>query len=328
MTAKSVPLICVGHSRAIPDISYSGINQDGFFLVSACLDGKPMLRNGKTGDWIGTFEGHKGAVWSSCINLDATLAVTGSADYTVKVWDAITGMEMKTFTHKRIVKSVDISPNSRVVAAGGQDKVIKIWDIESGTCQQTMEGHTDTVRQVLYMRNSDHLVLSGGADQVVRMWDTRTGEQVSTAFTKASVSCLEITGDSKVLASASGKDVTFWDASTLVPIKVHSFNYEVNSVTVNPEMTKFVAGGADFYVHVYDYKTGEELEVNKGHHGPVHCVRFAPDGETFASGADDSTIRLWQTSPKNYGLWQANNNTTTTNGNTPSSSSGAAPSKK
>ena len=74
---------------------------------------------------------------------------------------------------------------------------------------------------------------------------------------------------------------------------IEANGYGVNSATLHPERKAFVAAGGNFWVYVHDFETGEELQCNKGHHGPVYGVRFTPGGNTYASGGDDGTIRIW-----------------------------------
>ena len=82
---KAVPLVAPGHTRPITHLSFSPLLDDGtYLLVSSCKDGNPMLREW-TGDWIGTFVGHKGAVWCTKLSQEGSRAASGSADFTACV---------------------------------------------------------------------------------------------------------------------------------------------------------------------------------------------------------------------------------------------------
>lgn len=63
---KQAPVQCPGHTRPVVFLDFSNLVDSHYYLISASKDGKPMLRQGETGDWIGTFEGHKGMCVCVC----------------------------------------------------------------------------------------------------------------------------------------------------------------------------------------------------------------------------------------------------------------------
>jgi len=303
---RQTPLTCSGHTRPVVFLAFSSIGEDGkFYSISACKDGKPMLRQGETGDWIGTFEGHKGAVWGVDVNKDATKAATGAADFSAKVWDAQTGEEELSLQHKHIVKSVHFSSDGAALATGSNDKILRIYDLEQPAEPIVkFEGHTAGIKQVCYTPDSQRL-LSCSDDKTLRMWDTATGNQIIKKDFTDSIGGLEIHKDNQLITVAVGRKVVFLNSQTLEVEKEVSIPCNVYSASLHHNKDIFVCGGEDLKLYKFDYSTGIEIENFKGHFGPVHCVRFSPDGELYASGSEDGTLRLWQTEVgKTYGLWK------------------------
>ncbi|KAF4522065.1 hypothetical protein B566_EDAN004047 [Ephemera danica] len=276
---RQTPLTCSGHTRPVVQLAFSGIVESGYFVISACKDGKPMLRQGDTGDWIGTFEGHKGAVWGVALNHDATKAAS--------------------------VKSVDFSRDGALFATGSNEKLIRIFDLNKPEESPTVfSGHTAAIKHALFFRNGGYLV-SCADDRTLRVWDRSSGEEVQKLEFSAIPSSLEVSQDGTVITVTHGKVVSFWNADTLEKVKEVSVPTQVNSASLHPDKSIFICGGEDLKVYKFDYNTGNEIESFKGHFGPVHCVRFSPDGELYASGSEDGTLRLWQTTVgKTYGLWK------------------------
>ncbi|GAX82679.1 hypothetical protein CEUSTIGMA_g10105.t1 [Chlamydomonas eustigma] len=292
--SKRLPIVCHGHSRPIVEVNYSNLTPDGYFLASASKDKTPMLRHGETGDWYGTFTGHKGAVWSSVLNHSALLCATASADFTARVWDACSGVQMHEFSHPHIVRTTSFSMHTDKLATGGHDKLIRIFDLGAPEAAPQMLPQTPSaVRNVVWLQEDNILICTLLDTPGINVYDMRTMQLAQSLPTAAPVTSIDVTYDQQVMTTAEGWTVRFFNTSTLSLMKQQELTHNAEAASFCPQFKRFVAGGEDMWVHLYNYETGEELAVNKGHHGPVHTLRFAPTYEAYASGSEDGTIRIW-----------------------------------
>lgn len=293
-----------------------------------------MLRDGVTGDWIGTFFKHKGAVYQARLSSDGSTAATASADFTARVWDTHTGEELFNLQHAHIVRAVAFPPNSNsLLATGGMEKKLRIFDLDAvrpesysgdGCVIPAERGfeigqgvHGGTIKAILW--TLDHnIIVTVADDKIIRWWNLATrsviqeygvqGEIGSCEFTTVPGTKNGIGGGMPVLVVAAGKQVFFFGGTAArTHLKTITFPYEVASAALHPDQRKLVTGHMrDTWAKVYDYDTEQEIDVHKGHHGPIWSIAFSPDGNLYATGSEDGTIKMWKNCEGPFGLWKSN----------------------
>mmetsp|Transcript_11786 Transcript_11786/g.35778 ORF Transcript_11786/g.35778 Transcript_11786/m.35778 type:complete len:339 (-) Transcript_11786:97-1113(-) len=318
--ATQIPIVCPGHTREINNIKFSDDTPDGLFMVSGCSDKMPMLRHGDAfdgsaeggaswgaGDWIGTFAGHRGAVWTTTIDPMCYVAATASADCSVKLWNATSGDETATLLHKSVVKTVDLTDDAGSCVSGGYSGKLSIWDLNRPDAAASEfsfmeDGAKVRILHALWDRSEPNFntLLVGAENGRLKKFDVRAGgECVQEVELGAAVQDIEASKALPQLTVAAGNTVTFFDPTTLAELKSHrmkaiNFRNE-GGASLHPSGDRFIAGGGDLWVRVFDYETGKEMECHKGHHGPVRCTRYTPKGDHYATGSEDGTIRIWKT---------------------------------
>ena len=116
------------------------------------------------------FRGHTSSVTSLAVSRDGSRVVSGGSDAALRLWDAATGREIRTFLgHEGIVTSVAISPDGKTVLSGSADKKAILWNIATARVIRRIEGHEGRVKAV-YVPGG-RLVLTGGHDKKIKLWD-------------------------------------------------------------------------------------------------------------------------------------------------------------
>jgi len=97
-----------------------------------------------------------------------TLA-SGSADNTIKLWDANSAKAIRTLTgHQNAVVSVSFSPDGKILASGSADNTIKLWNAANGTLIKTLIGHQGQIKSVGFSPDGK-ILISGSYDQTIKL---------------------------------------------------------------------------------------------------------------------------------------------------------------
>ncbi len=239
-------------------------------------------------------KGHTEAVYGIAFTPDGKQLVTASFDKTLKVWDAATGKELKSFDgpqgHQGLVLSVAISPDGRSFASGGADNSARLWDFPSDRPVRDFVS-AGPVNSVALSLDSK-LVAGAGADGNVRIWSTADGKPVpELKGHTAAVNSIAFAGPLLVTGSTD-KTIRFWDpAKGALPTTYGVSTAGIAALAVNPNGATAYSAGDDGLLRFWKLPPNAPRPL-PAHAEAITSLFLSNDGNQVLTGSADRTVRL------------------------------------
>nr|CAG4651606.1 EOG090X01FO [Triops cancriformis] len=199
--------------------------------------------------------------------------VSGSDDMQVRVFNYNTLERVHAFeAHSDYVRCIAVHPTQPFILTSSDDMTIKLWNWEkSWACQQTFEGHTHYVMQIVINPKDNNTFASASLDRTIKVWQLgSTHPNFTLEGHEKGVNCVDYyhAGDKPYL----------------------------------------ISGADDRLVKIWDYQNKTCVQTLEGHAQNISAVIFHPELPIILTGSEDGTVRVWHANTYrlettlNYGL--------------------------
>lgn len=283
-------------------------NVDGDLIFSCSKDSTPTVWYTETGERLGTYDGHRGTVWSLDIQRNSQRLLTGGADMTVKMWKVKTGELLADITRPGPVRCVEWAEGDKMFVTladpfQASPSTVAIYDAADDPANQSQEPRitwpTTGVEQGKKLTKVTWLplnkqILSGDELGVMRIHDVETGRvlRVIKEHTKK-INSFQWNKEKTLLITGSADCTSkLFDVRDWSVITTYETDRPVNSASISPIREHvLVAGGQEamnvtttstrvgkFDTKFFHMVFGDEFGSVKGHFGPVNTIAIHPDG--------------------------------------------------
>ena len=257
--------------------------------------------------------GHTSTVTAvACTVLDGrAVAVTGSEDATVRVWDLASGQQIGDALagHIGTVRAVacTVLHGRAVAVTGSEDKTARVWDLASGQqIGDPLADHITTVGAVACTVLDGRAVAVTGNDHgKVRVWDLIGGQLIwdfpGHVGIVTAVACTVVNGQSVAVTSGGDGKVRVWDLANRQlarsPLQGYIGTVTAMTCTLLDRRPVAVTGSHDGVMRIWDLASGQQignLSTDDDHLRDVKAVACTVrNGRAIAITYSSGTVRVW-----------------------------------
>lgn len=179
------------------------------------------------------------------------------------------------------------------ICTGSNDSTICIYIFGNLTPFLTLKGHTSTVCCLTRGFGAQTLV-SGSWDKTARVWEISENMPPTSLELKghdAAVWAVATLPSGRYVTGSADKNIFVWNGKGEKVRVMKGHNDCVRGLIGLPN-NGILSCGNDAVIKLWN-DDGEIVKEFHGHGNYIYSIALGPDGDSFATGSEDSSIRLW-----------------------------------